>query len=420
MTNFNIVLGDVINEVTSPVNYNVNNPITKLLSVMESSSMMAEDSSSYLSDTSQFLFPFSHLELYGPSGSNQANLDPRTEDNKTDFQKQNIKDFLLTDTFLVRGWVSAGNWTGPFLKLSYRGGPDSQLSIASGHTLGPFIYLWLKVQGKALADPIQVFYNTNTNRYEIELWGYPGVDLFDQLNTKGKDSFSKGLLVSRPDIIKGVFNDFSRDGLDNIDIYQVVPEHTMHPIIPLQLEVAWGDHSKNYWDSQQGKNYHYEFNMILRGWNNYMQVGVSANPHGGIGFLHYRNLLSNYKPYSKPDELSRTVAAWMFDADGHKNTGQPMKEEKFLSMEYVDLHILKSECSIGIHRHRDNQEIFFLLNGKAFMVTGDWYKFDNRERAFEIRTLLPGSFSLLKAGQLHSLVNALDIDATLLMFGGYD
>jgi hypothetical protein len=25
-------------------------------------------------------------------------------------------------------------------------------------------------------------------------------------------------------------------------------------------------------------------------------------------------------------------------------------------MEYMDLHILKPECGIGIHRHRDNQE----------------------------------------------------------------
>jgi mannose-6-phosphate isomerase-like protein (cupin superfamily) len=38
----------------------------------------------------------------------------------------------------------------------------------------------------------------------------------------------------------------------------------------------------------------------------------------------------------------------------------------------MDLHILKPECGIGIHRHRDNQEIFFLLSGTGIMVMGDW------------------------------------------------
>jgi mannose-6-phosphate isomerase-like protein (cupin superfamily) len=48
-------------------------------------------------------------------------------------------------------------------------------------------------------------------------------------------------------------------------------------------------------------------------------------------------------------------------------------------MEYMDLHILKPECGIEIHRHRDNQEIFFVLKGAGVMVTGDWCQFPTRE-----------------------------------------
>jgi non-heme chloroperoxidase len=47
----------------------------------------------------------------------------------------------------------------------------------------------------------------------------------------------------------------------------------------------------------------------------------------------------------------------------------------------MDLHILNPRCGIGIHRHRDNQEILFLLEGSALMLVGDWCKFPNRERA---------------------------------------
>lgn len=411
---------DSVLDITSPINYNARNPVVKLMTIMQACTLMAENLSAYVADSLQYLFPFSDLELYGPSGSDHSILDPEKQDNKTDFQKQNIKDFHLTDTYIIRGLVKAGQWTGPFVKFSYRGDTDSVLSRASNSSLGSFIYLWVSIQGKVSQEPIKVPYNTETNRYEIECWGYPGSDLFDHLTQKGKDAFSKGILVSRPDLVQGSASDFARDGLDEKNIYEVAPDNTMHPLLPLTIEVAWADHTKQFWDSNKGNNYHYSFNMILRGWNNYMQVGVSGNPHGGIGFLHYRNLLSNYKPYSRPSELARPLEKWMFDANGKKGDAHTEQIEKFLTVEYMDLHILKAECAIGIHRHRDNQEVFFLINGKAYMVTGDWYQFPDRERAFEIRTLLPGAFTLLKAGQLHALINALDIDATLLMFGGYD
>jgi oxalate decarboxylase/phosphoglucose isomerase-like protein (cupin superfamily) len=112
------------------------------------------------------------------------------------------------------------------------------------------------------------------------------------------------------------------------------------------------------------------------------------------------------------------VEPWQFDAMGHKAAAE--RSERFFSIDYVDLHILKNNCGIGLHRHRDNQEIFFLLDGQAVMVTGDWYQFEQRERCFELRTLRAGEFSLLKPGGLHGMMNATDSDIQLLMFGGYD
>ena len=146
----------------------------------------------------QYLFPFDYLETYGPSGNDADVLDPTRQDNKTDFQKQNVKDFRVTDTYLARGWASAGDWTGPFVKLSYRGGPDSKLSQAASHRLGPSIRLDLKVRDAATTAPITVPYNEESHRYEIELWGYPGTDLAARLDDKGRDSMTRGELVARP------------------------------------------------------------------------------------------------------------------------------------------------------------------------------------------------------------------------------
>jgi mannose-6-phosphate isomerase-like protein (cupin superfamily) len=204
----------------------------------------------------------------------------------------------------------------------------------------------------------------------------------------------------------------------------------------LRLELAWANQSATTWDSRGGQNHHYEFGMQLRGWNAYFQIGQSKNPHGGIGFLEFRNLFSNYFGHETQrraalgtdwsPELGRRLEPWNFDAHTWRPTepsgpkAGAAKREDFLAVEYMDLHILQPDCGIGIHRHRDNQEVFFLLQGKGLMIVGDWLKHPRRQRAFEIRTKLPGDLTICKTGQLHALYNALDEPASLFMFGGYD
>jgi len=419
-----IVSSDKVFLVKPPAtpDYKPNNPLMRLMSLLETVELAAEQEN-YLLNQVQYLIPFDFLELYGPSGSDWQVADPTQQDNKEDFQKQNIKDFRCTDTWIARGWATtredstAGAWTGPFLFLSYRGGPDSKLSQTSGHKLGSSIRVYLKVGSQAGAK-FDVPYNPNTDRYEIEIWGYPGTDLRSKLDSKGVEAIDRGGLIVNPAIAAGDHSDFLREGLDNRDMRTVASENIMHPILPLNVELAWADKTETWWDSRDGRNYQYQFSMIYRGWDNFLQVGFSEAPHGGFGFLHYRNLLSNYFAFSNSDELGRDVEPWSFDANGVK--GNTLKHEKVFSMEYMDLHILKPECGIGIHRHRDNQEVFFLLTGTGVMVTGDWCEFPTRERCFEIRTLAAGSFSLIKPGNLHALFNVTDEDITLLMFGGYD
>jgi hypothetical protein len=291
MESFKIARQDVIQTVTEPINYNIKNPVLKLMHLMETASVMAEDMSCYIADSFQYLFPFAQLILHGPAGNDRNLLNPESQDNKTDFQKQNVKDFTTTHAFLMRGWVSIGNWTGTFLKLSYLGGPDSTLSQLSGHQLSDHIYVWAKMRGKAMLTPVKVPYNEQTNRYELEIWGYSGDDVLKHLSDKGRTALNRGAILISPDLLPGTMDDFNREGLDSRNMYEVAPENAMHPLLPFDIELAWGDHTKTFWDAQNGSNYHYAFNMIQRGWNQFMEVGVSASPHGGVGFLHYRNLL---------------------------------------------------------------------------------------------------------------------------------
>jgi mannose-6-phosphate isomerase-like protein (cupin superfamily) len=400
---------------TTPA-YNSHNPLLKLLSLMQQV-QFAASRQYYLSEQTQYLFPIADLTMYGPAGADHDILDPTQQDNKTDFQKQNVDDFHTTDTFLVRGLAATSDWTGPYLRISYRGGPDSLLSQRSGHALGGDIKVAVKV-GNAAFQTLTMPYNTDSDRYEVEIWGYPGSDLADQLDDRGKAALSSSELVVRTDIVQGSATDFNREGLDGQYVNQVAPNNTMHPILPLDVELAFSDSTATVWDSQNGANYKYQFNMVVRGWNHFLGVGMSPNPHGGVGFLEYRNLLSSYGRYADSHGLDRTLMPWNFDAFGHK--GHNGDVEPFMAVNYMDLHIVLPDCGIGLHRHRDNQEVFLMMDGQAFMVVGDWCKMDSRERCMEIRTLPTGHFALLKGGNLHGLMNPSDEQLSLFMFGGYD
>lgn len=401
---------------TTP-DYDAQNPLLKLLGLIEGT-VLAGDRMWYDADNFQYLFPIRTLSLYGPQGTDADVLDPTRQDNKTDFQKQNVEDFVLGDTTLVRGTVSIGTWSGPFLRISYAAGPETALAEAALAPLGDHIRLWLKVGETAGAATIRVPYNPRSHRYEVELWGYPGNDLRPHLGGRTADAFDRGELIVQPLLVHGDRAAFAREAVDGKLMRDVAPSDAMHPLLPLRIELAWASDPLDAWDSQQGGNYVYAFSMVQRGWDRFLTVGTSANPHGGVGFLEYRNLLSNYGSFAGMTELSRTLEPWMLNAFNQRAV--PGTTEPFMAVDYVDLHVVKASAGIGLHRHRDNSEIFFMMNGRGFMVVGDWCKMPDRERAFEVRTMRSGDMVMLKGGNLHALMNATDEELFLLMFGGYD
>lgn len=395
-------------------NYDQENSLVWLMRRIEGTHLAVEREH-YLHESLQYLFPFQALTLYGPSAPNTQVTDPTQQDDKGDFQKQNVKDVQTADTTLVRGWVSLEGWTGPFLRVSYRGGPDSMLSRLTGHQLGDSVRLWLQV-GNAPGQLLRVPYNPESHRYEVELWGYSQPDLRQKLGPKGRAAFDRGELLARNELVHGHPDDFSRERLEGQRVHEVAVDSSMHPVLPLRVQLGWSDASGKVWDSQEGANYQYAFNMVVRGWDNHLAVGLSENPHGGIGQLEYRNLLSNYGAFR--GELGRTLEPWNLDAFGRKREGT--RREEFLAVDYMDLHLLEGKSGIGLHRHRDNSEAFLMMEGRGYMVVGDWCKLPDRERCIEVRLLRAGHLALLKGGQLHGLMNPTDETLQLFMFGGYD
>src|SRR6185369_917994 len=321
---------------TTP-DYNHDNALLRLMTLIERQPLAAERES-YAVRKLQYLFPVRSLELFAPAAPDSDVLDPTRQDNKLDFQKQNIRTFSLAETRLVRGIARAGNWSGPFLRLAYPGGPFSPLAVAAHGVLGPKVALFIKVGVVAAPALIPVPYNAESGQYEIEIWSYPGADLGARLGPKGKAALARGELVALPGLVQGQADSFGRDRVDGRLVSQVAPGHALHPILPLRVEVAWATPDGSVYDSNAGKNYVFEFRMILRGWDNFLSVGTSPNPHGGIGFLEYRNLLSNYGQFQGSAELGRAIMPWSFDAFGTKPDVE--KRESFMTVDYMDLHVL--------------------------------------------------------------------------------
>ena len=80
--------------------YDHNNPIARVLEMVEGAGLAA-GREAYPFDELQYLFPIRSLQLYGPSAPADGVLDPQQQDNKTDFQKQNLASFLVADTQLI-------------------------------------------------------------------------------------------------------------------------------------------------------------------------------------------------------------------------------------------------------------------------------------------------------------------------------
>jgi hypothetical protein len=237
---------------TAP-NYNKGSSIMAVMQLLEQT-QLAADREWYLRDYLQYLFSVDFLELYGPAGADADQLDPTRQDNKTDFQKQNVRLFRTAPTALVRGWVTTGDWTGPFLRLSYVAGPESPLWRAGNGSPGASIKLWLRVNGTTVTQPVTVPYNTASDRYEVELWGFTGGDLRSRLGGSSRDALDRGELQVRTDLLRGNPEDFQREALSDRDVRHVAEDCSMHPLLPLHVELAWANDAATVWDSNGGQN----------------------------------------------------------------------------------------------------------------------------------------------------------------------
>lgn len=378
----------------------------------------AAEAQTYVQGEADFLLPFTFLRTPPPGAG--ADVPPESQDDKFDFGKQNVREFHLGDTSLVRGWIrllpadpDGEEEFFPFLKISYRGGPDSALSQATRHSLQREITLHLGLFQRSAK--FMVAYNEESHRYDVELWGCSAREADGRVGPRAKAAIEAGSIQFTPQLIRGEYDDFRRDQIEGASVWDLNEENLIHPLRPLRVLASWSDRAETTFDPASGGSRSFVFNSLVRGWSAFEAAGQSADTHGGTGNLRYTNLISNYARDRK--SLGRALEPWMFNAFGTKDGN---REEAFFAVDYVDLHLLEAGASIGIHRHRDNQEIIFVHSGWGYLVSGDWCQFPGRDRSFQVQILKAGQLATVRSGGLHGFKNVSDERVQLLMLGGYD
>ena len=94
----------------------------------------------------------------------------------------------------------------------------------------------------------------------------------------------------------------------------------------------------------------------------------------------------------------------------HKGNGKirfcrPFDSSDFESpWHFVDFALIPPGTSVGLHRHGDNEEMYFILEGHAIMTVND-----------QEREVKPGDLILNRAGWTHGIRNEGAVDVKMLV-----
>ena len=149
-------------------------------------STFAADRQHYVADSLQYLFPIGSLALLRPVGRRWNVKDPRQQDDKNDFQKQNLKEFTLAGIEIARGFAAIGEeWIGSFLSVSYVPLPGSPLLGGDAIYRGDSVRMFVKVGDNAIDVPIVVPYDEEAQRFHVEFWSLDRPELAEKLGRWG-------------------------------------------------------------------------------------------------------------------------------------------------------------------------------------------------------------------------------------------
>jgi len=164
-----------------------------------------------------------------------------------------------------------------------------------------------------------------------------------------------------------------------------------HPLRPCPLTVRWLNAAGAVLSEHR-----VAYKMIRRGEESFRTSRWSQNPHGGTGSIE--STVFYVSEFKDPDHIRRG-------------------EELWFTAKYMQLVRFGPSASIGIHRHKEYMDAFWVTKGSGMGVVIDGVPLDGTERTAELRRLRAFEGMIVRPGQLHGILRDTSEPLEMFAFG---
>ncbi len=358
--------------------YDRDNPIATLTQRAKSIALAAGPDL-YVADSLHYIFPLASFGL--PSEDPALATDGRAS------TKEALRSYRLGGYYLVKGLVNFGGSRRNFLRI----GSTGPLANAAA----------VEVQ---LND---VRRQTRMHAGAVEFWNLSS-DAVDSLPDTVRHAVKDGGVVLdaafppgnpldyQPSRVKGTIWDAG----DRNDIN--------HPLRAVKIRLRFLDSGGKTLASHEAA-----FKMIRRGFDSFRSSRWSNNAHGGTGSIE--STVFYVSEFNDPDHILRDVAAGRPLSNGEAAPASAI--ERFFPAKYMQYIRFGPSASIGIHRHKDFLDAFWVTKGSGMGVLLDAQPFGGAEPTAELRRLRAFEGMIVRPGQMHGILRDTDEPLEMFAFG---
>lgn len=362
--------------------YDRDNPIATLAQTARGVSLAA-GSAFYVGDSLHYLFP---ILAYGlPSEDRSIPHDGRAS------TQEALRTYQLGDYFVVKGLLQVGGAARNFLKIGY--------TAPSGQPLT------LEVKVNAISRKVPFPYRAEDGGYSVEFWNLPDAAALPPSLRADAD---RGRIVLDPAFPPGNPLDYRPARVKGTMWEAGDPNDINHPLRAARISFTLagpagpvaGPHTVAY-------------KMIRRGFDAFRSDRSSPHPHGGTGATE--SILFYNAESNDPDHILRQVAAGRPLASGEPAAAPTV--ERFFPAKYMQYVRFGPSASIGIHRHKDFLDAFWVARGSGLGVVIDAIPLDGTAMTVELRRLRAFEGMIVRPGQMHGLLRDSDEPLEMFAFG---
>ncbi len=382
-------LGLVAQGLQPVPDFDNDNPIVTLTQTARSVPLAAGHEQYHL-DSLHYLFP---LESFGIPAD-----DPTLATDGRNSTKQALRRYKLGDYSLVKGWVNYGGGRRNFLNIGYR-------CDSTGNTFAGEVRLTLGVG--TLRHELPMGYDRGTGCYQLEIWAVQPASeaaLPGSLRALARD----GRLVLDETALPGNPLDYVAERLQGTLWDVGDPDDINHPLRPAGLTLTFHD-SHGRVDGP----HKVAFKMVRRGYDAFRTRRWGNNPHAGTGST--RGTVFYIAGNAEPDGILRSVEPGEPLADG--SPAPAAVTERFYTAKYMMLVEFGPSASIGVHRHTDYMDSFWVFRGSGMAVVADAVPIDGTEQTVELRRLRAFEGFIARPGQMHGMLRDTGEELEIFAFG---